>query len=93
MRYTLIAMTNPSQAPGSLARLKRRLQRAGIRQQDVAEAAGISTVHVCNVLAGRDTSRKVVTTAKRLLAEHQHGPEKLAAPAEQADVLESAAAL
>ncbi len=87
-------MTNPmpSQAPGSLARLKRRLQRAGIRQQDVAEAAGVSTVHVCNVLAGRDPSRKVITEAKRLLAARRNGPEKLAAPAEQADALESAAA-
>ncbi len=87
-------MTNPmpSQAPGSLARLKRRLQRAGIRQQDVAEAAGVSTVHVCNVLAGRDPSRKVITEAKRLLAARRNGHEKLGAPAEQVDALETAAA-
>jgi len=69
-------MPNPTQSNGSLARLKRRLQKAGIRQQTVAEAAGVTKVHVCNVLAGRDQSQKVVETAKRLLADHQNGAQE-----------------
>ena len=62
-------MPNPYPTQASLARLKARLQRRGIRQEDVAAAAGVSKVHVCNVLAGRDPSRKVIDAVKRLLAE------------------------
>ena len=64
----------------SLARLKRALQRAGITQQRVADAAGVTKPSVCHVLAGRAVSANVVNTAKRLLAAHQNGAEKLAAP-------------
>lgn len=53
----------------TLARLKRRLQRAGIAQGHVAVAAHVSKHMVCHVLAGRATSQNVVMTAKRLLAE------------------------
>lgn len=53
----------------SLARLKRRLQRAGIAQGQVATEAHVTKFMVCHVLAGRAKSRNVVTTAKRLLAE------------------------
>jgi len=60
---------NPNQTKGSLSRLKRRLQKAGIRQQDIAAEAGVSNVHVCNVLADRDQSQKVIETAKRMLKE------------------------
>ena len=74
MRYTSRAMPNPTptQPRGSLARLKRRLQKAGVRQQDVATAAGVTKVHVCNVLAGRDQSRKVLDAARQLLEEAAH---------------------
>ena len=64
----------------SLSRLKRQLKAAGIAQRRVAEAAGVGEVHVCNVLAGRDASRKVVDTARRLLAEaKQPQPEAVSA--------------
>lgn len=62
------SVTNPTQ-PGRkrLARLKDLLQRAGIRQEDVAEAAGVTKEHVNNVLNARDKSSHVVGVAKRLL--------------------------
>lgn len=49
------------------ARLKKRLLAAGIRWIDVASAAGATRPHVCNVLAGRDRSQKIVEAAERLL--------------------------
>lgn len=54
---------------GTLARLKRRLQRAGVRQQDVATEAGVTRTMVVHVLAGRTTSAPVLRTARRLIAE------------------------
>jgi len=78
--------------PRSLARLKASLHRAGITQQQVALAAGVVVPTVCHVLAGRAVSANVVGTAKRLLAAHQNGAEKLAAPSGPAGVLESTAA-
>lgn len=59
--------------PAKLARFKARLQRNGVKQTAIAERAGVSTVHVCNVLAGRDISAKVILAAKELLAEARNG--------------------
>ena len=53
----------------TLARLKVALHEAGVTQQAVADAAGTTKPHVCNVLAGRAASANVINTAKRLLAE------------------------
>lgn len=55
--------------PTSLASLKRRLVEAGITQRAVAERRRVTTVHVCNVLAGRITSAPVIATVKEMLAE------------------------
>lgn len=52
-----------------LARLKQSLRRHQVTQIAVAERAGVTKVHVCNVLAGRDDSAKVVRAAKDLVAE------------------------
>lgn len=71
MRYTLRAM-NQTKAKPKVARLRRRLKAHGISQQAVALAAAVSPVHVCNVLAGRDVSQKVLDTANRLLSEAAH---------------------
>ena len=63
---------SPSQTksdPVKLARFKRRLQAHGITQIAIAERASVSNMHVCNVLAGRDISAKVLLAAKALLAE------------------------
>lgn len=60
-----------AQPKPTLIRLKRQLKAAGIPQVRVAEAAGVSKVHVCNVLAGRHASQRVVDTAKRLIAERK----------------------
>ncbi len=76
----------------TLTRLKRDLKRRGITQTQVAEAAAVGRTLVVHVLAGRAKSQNVVNTAKRLLAEHQHGREKLAAAPEPEGVLESTAA-
>ncbi len=68
-------VTQP-RVPRKIARLKRAIKLAGITQQQVADAAGVTKPTVCQVLAGRAVSANVVGTAKRLLAERQ--------PAEQA---------
>jgi len=52
-----------------LERLGRRLRRAGITRQRVAEEAGVTRPHVSHVLAGRWASANVIATAERLLAE------------------------
>lgn len=67
-------MTNPNRNqpqpdPAKLARLKHRLQRRGITQIAVAERAGVTKTHVCNVFAARDPSANVIQAAKDLLAE------------------------
>ena len=75
--------------PRSLARLKVALHRAGITQQQVADAAGVVVPTVCHVLAGRAVSANVINTAKRLLAARQNGREPVAAAANPADGLET----
>lgn len=52
----------------SLARLKRKLKRHGITQDEVAREAGVGRTLVVHVLAGRAKSANVVATVKRLLA-------------------------
>jgi len=84
-------MTQPKDNP-KVARLRRRLKARGITQVALASAAGVSPVHVCNVLAGRDQSRKVVEAAKRLLAEHQNGPENPAGARSTREISETAEA-
>ena len=67
--------TQPQPQPSrKIARLKRSLQRAHISQQRVAEAAGVTKPHVCHVFAGRYTSKNVLDTAQRLLAESKDAP-------------------
>lgn len=57
--------------PRTLARLKAALQRHGIQQTAVAEAAGVSKHMVSHVLAGRAVSANVVGTAQKLIATAQ----------------------
>ena len=72
----LRAMATQTKPNPKLARLRRQLKAHGITQLAVAEAAGATPPHVCNVLAGRDKSRKVVEAAKRLLADRQNGAQE-----------------
>lgn len=64
---------------GTLARLKRALQRAGITQQRIATDLGVTIQHVCHVFAGRHVNARVVAHAKKLLAEASATPAKGAA--------------
>lgn len=64
---------NQTKAKPKIQRLRNRLKAYGISQQAVAAAAGVSPVHVCNVLAGRDKSQKVLDTVNRLLADPPNG--------------------
>lgn len=67
-------MSNATQrniTAGTVTRLRRRLQRHGITNIQIAREAGLSRYHVCHVLAGRNTSARVIATAKRLIAERQ----------------------
>ena len=57
--------------PRTLARLKRQMQRAGITQVSIARHFGIRPEYVCNVLAGRKSSRRVVKMAEWLVADAQ----------------------
>lgn len=50
--------------------LKAQLREAGITNAEIARCAGVVPSHVCNLLAGRGMSRKVVETAQRLLRQH-----------------------
>jgi predicted transcriptional regulator len=54
----------------TLHRIKRAAKWRGITQIQIAEAAAVTRQHVCHVLAGRVKSRAVISTAKRLIAEH-----------------------
>jgi hypothetical protein len=54
----------------TLHRIKRAAKWRGITQIQIAEAAAVTRQHVCHVFAGRVTSRPVIATAKRLIAEH-----------------------
>lgn len=56
-----------------LARLRNRIKQAGITQLQIAEAAGVKPPHVCNVLAGRDTSGKILAAAQRLIDQKEDG--------------------
>lgn len=56
-------------AKPNLAELKSACKRHGITQDRIAEAAGVTRPLVVNVFAGRSTSRNVVETARRLVAE------------------------
>lgn len=79
-------MTNPTlyqPDAAKLARLKRRLKRRGITQIAVAARAGVTKVHVCNVLNGRDPSAPVLRAAKELIAESLDAQRSMA-PAEPA---------
>lgn len=60
--------------PRTLARLKSSLQRHGISQNAVANAAGVTKHMVSHVLAGRAKSANVVDHAKRLIAEAKAEP-------------------
>ena len=51
-----------------LAELRAALKRHGITQDRVAAEAGVSRPLVVNVFRGRNTSRNVVDTARRLVA-------------------------
>lgn len=51
----------------TLARLKGQLHKHGIKQVEVARAAGVSKHMVCHVLAGRAVSAKVVATMRVLI--------------------------
>lgn len=66
-------MTKPNRSKptsaATLARLKSRLKYRGITHQAVADRAGVSKVHVTNVLNARFQSANVVRAAKALLAE------------------------
>ena len=77
-------MTSPIQhsasRPPSLARLVRALRRHGITQAQIAfEASKTSKFGttcpavVSGVLSGRNKSKNIVTTARRLLAEAKDG--------------------
>ena len=52
----------------TLARLRGQLHRHGIKQVEVARAAGVSKHMICHVLAGRAVSAKVVATMRVLIA-------------------------
>ena len=51
-----------------LADLRAACKRHGITQDRIAAEAGVSRPLVVNVFAGRNTSRNVVETARRLVA-------------------------
>lgn len=55
----------------SVPQLKRRLKRARITHDRVAEAASVHRTMVSKVLNGRAVSRPVVFVIERLLLEHE----------------------
>ena len=65
--------------PRRLASLRRDLDGAGITQRQVAAAAGVDHTTVCSVLAGRSKSKRIVATAKRLIAEAREARERMMA--------------
>ncbi len=66
----MVTQAKPSQR---LARLKRQLKARGIGYAMVAAEAGVRETHVCNVLAGRDKSQRVVEAIRRLLEKAENG--------------------
>jgi hypothetical protein len=72
----------PSERPSTLASgkpplgphpLKAPLVAAGITQEQIARAAGVSRSAVCKLLAGRAASRRIVKAAERLLRQQGTG--------------------
>lgn len=53
----------------ALADLRAACKRLGITQMAIAHAAGVTRPMVVNVFAGRATSRNVIDTIRRLIAE------------------------
>lgn len=47
-----------------LTNLKKDMRRFGIEQQAIAAEAGVLPTHVCNVLAGRRRSARIVKLAR-----------------------------
>lgn len=62
-------MKTTQPTPVTLARLRAAMEKHGVAQRAVAEAAGVTRTHVCHVFARRAVSARVVATAKRLVAE------------------------
>ena len=77
-----VGQTKPSQ---TIARLKRQLKEAGIKQEQVALRAKVTLPHVCNILASRGKSRPVIEAARALLAEvaSAHGRDRVEADSAQ----------
>lgn len=65
----MLLAVNQIKASPTIARLKRQLKEAGIKQEQVALRAKVTLPHVCNILAGRGKSRPVLQAARALLAE------------------------
>lgn len=63
-------MTQPKPTQ-RLVRLKRQLKARSIGYAMVAAEAGVRETHVCNVLAGRDKSQRVVEAIRRLLEKRE----------------------
>jgi predicted XRE-type DNA-binding protein len=55
----------------ALGRLKRRLKRWGISQNQIAREINVTRPMVNHVLNGRAKSRKVIAACERLLAQRQ----------------------
>ncbi len=55
--------------PALQSDLRAALSKHGIRQTDIAAAAGVSRTAVCHALSGRSVSRRVIETAQRLVRE------------------------
>lgn len=62
----------------NLPRLKRRMQRLGITQWQVAQAAQVSAPMVNHVINGRAKSRKVLAVIERLVAQRGNGSNQAA---------------
>lgn len=54
--------------------MRRRLKRAGIPLQRVADLAGVGKAHVSHVFAGRYASANVIQAAEMLLVAHANAP-------------------
>ena len=55
----------------ALARLKRRLKRLGITQDEIADEINVTRPMVNHVLNGRAKSRKVLAACERLVVERR----------------------
>lgn len=52
----------------SKRKLKANLVRAGIRQKDIAEKAGVSPSAVCRILSGKSKSKNIEATINAALS-------------------------